>query len=823
MLSIFSEKQNPESMLGAKREYARWNPVILILIGVAIGYAGPFFMETLPQGLTKTSVDSLVEKNGGTKLLERVKNRQLHNPPSLNEAEFESFGDGASGGNKSETEEKENEDIPKTDSGEGEHENEGDGHEGHSEKHGEHNEGEEGGEEEEEEFIGKGQGSFAITCIILVLFALTIMFEELKEFIEETYNKSDMAPIIESLFAEMTVLGFVSVFTFALTKSGIFGPAANLILGAKEGEHELLELFEEVHYGLFFMMLFYVFYVLVIIKEGITTADEWNKNEHGGNVSSVEKYVNEVEELIEWHKERKANQSVVARVFRRYFLGRSNEIAQMHEKLVYYALRQEFIEERSLQTPFEPSPPGIRVSEAFNFARYLGMCFGKVVGHSVNIETNMWVILAILNIAFYFVVKSLDYDLTNIAWAWCGVAYVLTAINVAFEAYLRGIRLKLVNFEGLENKIKSLKKIIKDEPMIGANDTIPSTESSALLEGEKGPLPDWCNIDVEGVLGKQSWLSKILTRAFVGNTSPNIQQSMFIFHEYGTRFNKWVFQLNIFLTALYTALLLRVYLPVMYNEYGEENVGVFVAYVVISFLPIVMMRINRIYMVRILVQVESVGALRRHQIVSRVNLEKKTATVVHAFLVIYKIQKLLNEEEEKINRVVNGRGLHGVKSFRSNSLATALRNNAIMDSFDIFDKEGRGRIHPEVLKKVLLTFTKNEKIHDEVFFNVFSSIDMNSDGFIVKEEFVIWYRSVMSMEEANYASTKERAKFLFDMFDEDDSGHISFGEFKSSLDKFDIGFTVDDIGSLMYELDDDGDGMISEDEFVALIAKYSPK
>ena len=100
---------------------------------------------------------------------------------------------------------------------------------------------------------------------------------------------------------------------------------------------------------------------------------------------------------------------------------------------------------------------------------------------------------------------------------------------------------------------------------------------------------------------------------------------------------------------------------------------------------------------------------------------------------------------------------------------------------------------------------------------------MNSDGIIDQEEFILWYGSAMSTEELNYVSMKERAKFLFEMFDEDDSGHISFSEFKSSLDKFDIGFTVDDIGSLMYELDDNGDGLISEEEFVALITKYSPK
>jgi len=47
-------------------------------------------------------------------------------------------------------------------------------------------------------------------------------------------------------------------------------------------------------------------------------------------------------------------------------------------------------------------------------------------------------------------------------------------------------------------------------------------------------------------------------------------------------------------------------------------------------------------MVYVWVQIENVGDLWRPQIVQRVNLEEKTTSIVGAFIVLCKIQKLLN-------------------------------------------------------------------------------------------------------------------------------------------------------------------------------------
>ena len=60
-----------------------------------------------------------------------------------------------------------------------------------------------------------------VTCIVLCLISLTIAFEWGKHRLEESVT-DDMEPIIEKLFGEMTVLGFLSMVSFLLHAGGFF-------------------------------------------------------------------------------------------------------------------------------------------------------------------------------------------------------------------------------------------------------------------------------------------------------------------------------------------------------------------------------------------------------------------------------------------------------------------------------------------------------------------------------------------------------------------------------------------------------------------------
>ena len=70
-----------------------------------------------------------------------------------------------------------------------------------------------------------------VTNIVLCLIALTIAFEWGKHRLEESVT-DDMEPIIEKLFGEMTVLGFLSMVSFILHAAGFFKFLSRLFFGS---------------------------------------------------------------------------------------------------------------------------------------------------------------------------------------------------------------------------------------------------------------------------------------------------------------------------------------------------------------------------------------------------------------------------------------------------------------------------------------------------------------------------------------------------------------------------------------------------------------
>ena len=90
--------------------------------------------------------------------------------------------------------------------------------------------------------------SLSILGVVTALLAITCCFEKLQEEIYEATAPSQL-PIIEALFSEMTVLGFLSMVTFLVSEWGIITSLSVRIFGAsEEGAGLLKELFEQAHY-----------------------------------------------------------------------------------------------------------------------------------------------------------------------------------------------------------------------------------------------------------------------------------------------------------------------------------------------------------------------------------------------------------------------------------------------------------------------------------------------------------------------------------------------------------------------------------------------
>lgn len=225
-----------------------------------------------------------------------------------------------------------------------------------------------------------------------MLIVLPIIFEHAKEHIEHSVDRA-MKPIIESLFGELTVLGFLSLCTFCITKLGVFEELSVKIFGKNEAE-ELLEIFESVHFALFLVMVLFVLSVLNLVADGKSTEEEWIELEKSARN----------DQYIEQCKQRMVDAEQTSTPFFQRITQcltsafpsiRMRRNSSIFDVLQYYALRKEFLLEREITPPFKPAEGHQCVPSDFNYSKYLSMSLGHTIAHSVHLGMTTWLCIAI--------------------------------------------------------------------------------------------------------------------------------------------------------------------------------------------------------------------------------------------------------------------------------------------------------------------------------------------------------------------------------------------------------------------------------------------
>ena len=97
---------------------------------------------------------------------------------------------------------------------------------------------------------------------------------------------------------------------------------------------------------------------------------------------------------------------------------------------------------------------------------------------------------------------------------------------------------------------------------------------------------------------------------------------------------------------------------------------------------------------------------------------------------------------------------------------------------------------------------------------MFESVDIDRSGFIDYSEFV-----VASMNEKNLL-TNDKLQQAFRMFDKDNSGFISSDEIKEILG-FGKTLSEEAVNDIIKQVDENGDGQISFDEFSTMMKRLS--
>lgn len=136
----------------------------------------------------------------------------------------------------------------------------------------------------------------------------------------------------------------------------------------------------------------------------------------------------------------------------------------------------------------------------------------------------------------------------------------------------------------------------------------------------------------------------------------------------------------------------------------------------------------------------------------------------------------------------------------------------IREAFDLFDTDGSGVIDAKELKVAMRALgfePKKEEIRKMI-----AEVDTDGSGTIDFEEFL----GLMSSKMCERDSKEEMLK-AFRLFDDDETGKISFRNLKRVAAELGESITDEELQEMIDEADMDGDGEINQDEFLRIMKK----
>ena len=143
---------------------------------------------------------------------------------------------------------------------------------------------------------------------------------------------------------------------------------------------------------------------------------------------------------------------------------------------------------------------------------------------------------------------------------------------------------------------------------------------------------------------------------------------------------------------------------------------------------------------------------------------------------------------------------------------TEEQRQEIKEAFDLFDTDGSGSIDAKELKVAMRALGFEPK--KEEIKKMISEADKEGTGKVSFQDFMD-----LMVEKMAQRDPIEEIKKAFRLFDIDEKGKISFKDLKRVAKELGENMTDDELQEMIEEADRDGDGEISEEDFIRIMKK----
>merc|ERR1712072_526409 len=145
---------------------------------------------------------------------------------------------------------------------------------------------------------------------------------------------------------------------------------------------------------------------------------------------------------------------------------------------------------------------------------------------------------------------------------------------------------------------------------------------------------------------------------------------------------------------------------------------------------------------------------------------------------------------------------------------TEEQKQEIREAFDLFDTDGSGTIDAKELKVAMRALGFEPK--KEEIKKMISDIDKDDSGTIDFNEFLEMMTAKMGEKDS-----KEEILKAFRLFDDDETGFIPLKNLRRVAKEIGENMTDEELQEMIDEADRDGDGQVSEEEFLRMMKKTS--